>query len=115
MAFNSLSSLASDTTLGAAVTTNPTAGTIETWTLASGGGAIVAGFFKPGAAEPTRIGVETEVVEVQGINGDTITVKRGAQGTTTATHANSTKLHVITTANLYALIVAAFVASAPGS
>jgi hypothetical protein len=80
-------------TLGAAVNTAPAAGTVETWTVSSSAG------FGFGAAGQYRGRVDSEIVLITAApSGTTLTVTRGQEGTTPATHANGATLSAVLTA-----------------
>lgn len=82
------------TTLTVAVSTAPAANTQETWTVASSAG------FGFGAAGQYRARVDNEIVTMTAApSATTLTVLRGQEGTTPATHANgATVSHVLTAA-----------------
>lgn len=77
------------TTLTVAVATTPAAGTVETWTVASSAGYVFDTAHGPFALSGQyRSRVDNEYVTITAApSGTTLTVVRGAEGSTTATHA----------------------------
>jgi hypothetical protein len=113
MSFLTLAAVAGETTLGAAITST----TATTITVASAGGTSLIGDRKSHAVDAgVFIAVDSEIMQVVQVNSDTsLTVKRGAFGTTAATHSNSAPVHAINAAGLYLMLCNAILAAAPGS
>jgi len=80
--------------LGAAIVTEPAAGTVETITVAGGvGGATVLYF-----AGYTDLLIESEFLRLISIISSTsLSIKRGARGTTPVAHADETRIYIFPT------------------
>jgi hypothetical protein len=76
-------------TLNGAIATAPASGTVETWTVTSTAGMATTGQY--------RGLIESEIIILSYLSGTTISVTRGQEGTSSATHANSLPIDIVLT------------------
>jgi hypothetical protein len=88
-----------NTTVTSGGTDAPSAGTVETWTVASSSAfPDVSVTFPPTQCHVTDIAANSEIILVTNISGTTWTVTRGAEGTTPVAHNPGFEIYQVTTA-----------------